>query len=178
MILSKNKTAVNEFTFCGGVLPKTKPGTYQGKPIRLMSITPNRVFIEGLKGELLKHGDNLVDFTKFNISALNAIVYWQQQEKSGYPELILLDTYQKKISCVEVIQRFKSLNAATKILVIGDYLRHDTIEQYFYSGADGYIDQAATAMMFRYAIEVIVQEGKKFLHTPILPFNSYLVIEP
>jgi DNA-binding NarL/FixJ family response regulator len=175
MILSKKPVAVNEFTFCGGIKPKINPIDYRRAPVRTALLTPNRVFAIGLTNAF--ENKDMVDFIKVSTSALNAITHWQQQPRCDFPELIILDTYQYQISCTEAIQRFKALNAATKILVMGDHFRNEKVERYFYMGASGYIDQSATIPTFRYAIDTIMQQ-QQFLHSPELPFNGCLVINP
>src|SRR5690606_9682505 len=89
-----------------------------------------------------------------------------------------LDTQQRKITCCEAILWFKRLNEKTKILVMGDYFRNENITEYFEAGADGYIDIAAGGESVAYAAYLLVHEGKRFVYTPTLPLQGYIVLEP
>lgn len=176
MFLSKKIQSVNQFVLSNGKPPKIKPVPHNKPVIKMLVITPNEVLLRGLKVTLEK--SNVVNIFRDNRAVVNALNYWEQQEKEAFPDLVVLDTQQRKMTCCEAILWFKRLNDKMKILVMGDYFRNENIKEFFDVGADGYIDIVAGGESIAYAAYRIVHEGKLFLYTPTLPMNGYIVLEP
>jgi DNA-binding NarL/FixJ family response regulator len=176
MTLSKNFQENNNFVLGTGKKSTIHPMKYTRPAIRMVVITPNQLFANGLKVEFAA-GD-VVNIIHNNTSAFTSLQYWEQQPRSVFPEVLLLDTQQRKLSCHEVMLRFKYLHQKTKIIVAGDHFRNENIKDYFDVGADAYVDQAASGLTFLKAIETVVCHEKQFLYTPQLPFHGHIVIEP
>lgn len=176
MTLSNNFQHNNDFILGASKPSKIHTMKYKKLPIRMVLITPNQVFANGLKVEFKAR--DVVDLITTNTSAFNALQYWTQQPCEAFPDVILIDTKQRKLSCREVVMRFKLLCQKTKILVAGDCFRNENIQDYFELGADGYIDQAASGSTFLKAIETVVHYDKKFIYTPDLPFHGHIILNP
>lgn len=176
MTLSNNLQHNNEFILGAGKPSKIHPIKHKKSPICMAIITPNQMFLHGLNVEFKAR--DVVDIITINTSAFNALKNWTQQPCEVSPDIILIDTKQKKLSCREMVMRLKFLCRKTKILVAGDYFRHENIQDYFELGANGYIDQAASGLMFLTAIETVVYHDKQFLHTPLLPFHGHIIRDP
>lgn len=175
MILSNTTKIPTDFILGSGKKPRINPLPYNHPPVKTLVISPNQLFTQGLAIEF-EH-DDTVDIIRASTSVYNALEYWSQQPSEVFPDLLLIDTQQRRIACREAILRFKCLHNPMKILVMGDHFRDERIKDYFDVGADGYVDQAASAATFRQAIDFVVHHHKKFLFTPQLPFHGYVVME-
>ena len=175
MIFSKKSQAVNQFVLNNGKPPKIKPVPSNKPIIKMILITPNELLARGLKVTLAK--SNMVQIVRDNQAVVNAVRYWEQQEKEAFPDIVILDTQQRKMTCCEAIMWFKRLNDKMKVLVMGDYFRNENIKEFFDIGAEGYIDQAAGGETVVYAASLLVHESKYFLYTPALPMRGYILLD-
>lgn len=176
MFLSKKNQSVNQFVLSNGKPPKMKPELSAKPVIKMAVITPHEIVLRGLKVMLSKRSE--VQITRENQVIVNALNYLERQEKEALPDLVVVDTKQREMSCCEAIMRLKWLDEKMKVLVMGDHFRNENITDFFGAGAEGYIDQSANGELFAYAASVLAHDGKYFLYTRLLAMRGYIMTDP
>lgn len=155
-MLSKNSVAVNDKYFYTAF---QKPIL----PIKTAVLTPNALLLEGLKTWL--QTENVIDIIYAEKNPFDWIFHWQNEKKSTWPSLFLIDAHLKNMDCIEVIQRLKYLNHHCKILVMGDDTNEQVTQEFFEARASGYIHLAVKQSCWIEAIYT-VSTKRPFLWTP------------